>query len=115
MHQISQNITWYRRHKRYSQQELADVLDTTLGRVKTYEGGKATPPIEMLLKLSDLMDLSIDAIVKVKLDASIYPALKKEKIKEQKNIDSFSKINERLTSVELQLKKSLKQKVKQKQ
>lgn len=109
MHHINHNIKWFREHKRITQQELADQLDTTLGRIKTYELGTATPPLELMLTISDMMDITLDSLVRVQMDEMIYRAAKKEKVKERGFFDDLISINSRLDKVEKALKQKLKQ------
>ncbi|MEJ7610628.1 MAG: helix-turn-helix transcriptional regulator [Ferruginibacter sp.] len=112
MQYISHNIKWFRDHRRLTQQELADLLETTLGRVKSYEGGIADPPVNMLLNLAEVMNISIDALVKVQIDDSKYSGLRKDKFKEQELFKALNVVVKRLDSIEKTLarpaKKSLK-------
>lgn len=109
MHQINHNLKWYREYKRLTQQELADMLKTTLGRIKTYETDKATPPVEMLIAIAEIMNVTLDALVHVELDEMKYRAVKREKSKEYKFFDDLATINSRLEKVEKALKQKLKQ------
>lgn len=104
MHHINQNIKWYRDYKRLTQQELAESLQTTLGRVKTYESGKATPPVEMLIAIASMMNVTLDALVNISLDDMNYRAVKRDRIKEYKFFDDLVKINTRLDKLEQAVK-----------
>lgn len=110
MHHINHNLKWYRNHKRITQQELADMLGTSLGRIKTYETNKATPPIEIVIDIAQIMGVTIDALVSLPMDAAKYRATKKEKIQEYTFFDDLNSINSRLQKVEKALKQKLKQK-----
>ena len=76
MHYVNHNLRFYRLHNRFTQQEIADELETTLGRIKMYEQGHATPPIDMLIKISNMLHVSLDTLIKVKLSAKNYLNLK---------------------------------------
>lgn len=72
MNNISHNVKFYRQHFALTQQEIADKLKTTIGRVKTYESGVAAPQIEMLVSIAQMMNVSIDTLVQVKLTDKNY-------------------------------------------
>ncbi len=71
-HHINHNIKFWIAYKRYTYQDVADMLDTTLGRIKTYVGGVAVPPAEMLMKIADMMNVSLDTLFRTKLTAKNY-------------------------------------------
>lgn len=76
MHYISHNLKYYRVSNRFRQQEIADKIKVSLGMVKTYELGIAVPPIETLIKIADMMQITIDTLVKVQLTSKNYLQIK---------------------------------------
>jgi len=71
MHYINHNIRFFREHKRYTQNDIAGMLNTTLGRIKQYE--KVTyPPAEMVMAIADMMGISLDTLFRVKLNPKNY-------------------------------------------
>jgi transcriptional regulator with XRE-family HTH domain len=102
---IGQNVKWYREHKRLTQQEVADTLNTTLGRVKTYESGAAIPPVEILINIATWIDVSIDALIKVKLSEKNYLKLKKETEKENSLFSKLKALEQRVCDLEMKIKK----------
>ncbi len=67
MSKISFNIRHLRELKKLSQEGLADELQITRARLGAYEEARNEPPIEILIKLSDYFNISIDALVKTDL------------------------------------------------
>lgn len=55
-----------RKQKRWTQKELAGMLDIGLSQFNKYESGMHIPPIEKLIQLSDLFDTTVDYLVKGK-------------------------------------------------
>lgn len=53
-----------RKQKRWTQKELAGMLDIGLSQFNKYESGMHIPPIEKLIQLSDLFDTTVDYLVK---------------------------------------------------
>lgn len=67
---LGSNLKFLRKHNGMSQQALADALDiprTTLG---DYERSHTEPNLQMLQKLGKLFDVSIDQLIKIKLNKS---------------------------------------------
>jgi transcriptional regulator with XRE-family HTH domain len=64
MSKISFNIRHLRELKKLSQEGLADELKITRARLGAYEEARNEPPIEILIKLSEYFQISIDALVK---------------------------------------------------
>jgi transcriptional regulator with XRE-family HTH domain len=64
---ISRNIAHLRKIRGVSQELMADELDITRSRLSSWEESRASPPIELLIKLSEYFSMSIDSLVKVDL------------------------------------------------
>ena len=60
---IGKFIAECRKKKNMTQQELADKLDGAKSTVAMYEKGDRKPSMEVLLKLSEIFDCSIDYIL----------------------------------------------------
>ena len=67
MGKISSNIKHLRQLKKWSQEQLASALDSTRARIGSYEEERCDPPVETLIKISNLFHISIDALVKCDL------------------------------------------------
>jgi transcriptional regulator with XRE-family HTH domain len=65
--QIASNIRHLRSLKGWSQQQLADELDLSRSRIGSYEEGRAEPSIALLIQLSNVFQVAIDALVKADL------------------------------------------------
>ena len=68
---FSDNIVLLRGKKNMTQQELADVLILTRSRYVAYEYGRTEPPIDVLIRISNYYNVSIDLLVRV--DIRKYP------------------------------------------
>lgn len=69
MHHIAENLHYYRKSNRYLQSEIAERLGITLGQMKSYEGGKAIPPVDILIRMADMMQITLDELVRQQLSA----------------------------------------------
>ncbi|OYS70525.1 helix-turn-helix transcriptional regulator [Limosilactobacillus reuteri] len=58
--EISQRIKEYRLEKRYTQKELADLLNVKSSTVSGWELGRNIPSIEMIKKLADIFNVPFD-------------------------------------------------------
>jgi len=67
MSKISKNIKHLRQWKKWSQQELADELGISRSRIGSYEEERCDPPIDILVKISNLFHIAVDALVKCDL------------------------------------------------
>lgn len=72
MHYINHNLKFFREYKRYTQGDIAANIGATVGMIKTYENGKAVPQVEALIKIADMMNVSIDTLIRVKLTQKNY-------------------------------------------
>jgi transcriptional regulator with XRE-family HTH domain len=98
---ISENIKFYRAYQRVSQKELAASLGITIAMVKSYERvGNVTPSIIALIKIATMLNVSLDALIKIELTNDNYLLLKKEFIADKKNISAIEKLEKRVSALE---------------
>ena len=67
MSKISNNIKHLRSLKGWSQQQLAEKLNITRARIGSYEEERADPPVDILIRLSTMFHVAIDALLKCDL------------------------------------------------
>ncbi|MBQ9104315.1 MAG: helix-turn-helix transcriptional regulator [Clostridia bacterium] len=60
---IAQNLTKLRQSRNLTQSELAETLNYSDKSISKWEHGDATPPIEVLKRIADLYDVSLDFLV----------------------------------------------------
>ncbi len=70
MKKIAKNIYFLRKNRGLTQEKLAEALDITRSRVGSYEEGRSDPGIDILIQLSDLFKLPIDALLRHDLSRS---------------------------------------------
>jgi DNA-binding XRE family transcriptional regulator len=57
------NIRRHRKALSYNQTQLAEVLGVSRAAVGAYEEGRAMPPVPVLVRMSRLFSISLDALV----------------------------------------------------
>ncbi|HCM90719.1 MULTISPECIES: helix-turn-helix transcriptional regulator [Vagococcus] len=60
---ISSNIKKYRKLNQFSQEELASKMNISRQSISKWERGDALPSVENLVRLSELLDLSLDELI----------------------------------------------------
>ncbi|MGX7024694.1 helix-turn-helix domain-containing protein [Vagococcus hydrophili] len=60
---ISSNIKKYRELNKFSQEELANRMNISRQSISKWERGDALPSVENLIRLSELLDLSLDELI----------------------------------------------------
>lgn len=76
-----------------TKKELADKLDISERTLTRYESGISEPTISVLIKLSLLYNVSLDYIVGIKDDETIFTPSVKEELEEiNKRLDKIVKI-----------------------
>lgn len=60
---VAQTIQDFRKAKKLTQKDVAEAIGVKLPTYSTYETGRSEPPIEILVRLSYLFDVSIDVLV----------------------------------------------------
>ncbi len=64
---ISSNIRLLRKRKKLTQSDLSAILGIKRPTLNNYENQVSMPPIEMLIKLSDYFNISIDTLIRINL------------------------------------------------
>ena len=59
---VAQTIQELRKAKKLTQKEVADVIGVKLPTYSTYETGRSEPPVEILVRLSYLFNVSLDIL-----------------------------------------------------
>jgi len=65
---LSKNIRYIRTLKRLSQEQFADDLKVSRSRISSYEENRAKPPIRFLIALSEYAKITMDVLIKEKLN-----------------------------------------------
>lgn len=60
---LSDNIRSCRKSMGYTQEQLAEAMDVTVGAVSKWESGATTPELSILLELAALFEVSVDALL----------------------------------------------------
>ncbi|MFC4077113.1 helix-turn-helix domain-containing protein [Salinithrix halophila] len=60
---LSERLRSARKGKRMSQKRLAEQCNTTTGTISNYENGYSTPSNDMLTRLADVLDVSVDYLL----------------------------------------------------
>lgn len=47
----------------YTQEQLSELLDITIGHLQQMEGGRRNPSVPLLFQMMELLDFSVDALV----------------------------------------------------
>ena len=73
---FGENLIRYRKDKGMTQEELAEKLDVSRQSVSKWENGDSMPDADKLIRLSDLLDASLDELTgrQVKLEPIVVPA-----------------------------------------
>ena len=77
MNKIAKNIRHLRFLHKWSQEQLAEKLKISRARIGAYEESRCTPPVEILIRVSNLFHIAIDALVKCDLSTVEKDALMK--------------------------------------
>lgn len=60
---LSDNIKLFRKKFNFTQEQLAETLNVKRSAIGSYEEGRATPPLEVLLKMTKVFEVSLDELV----------------------------------------------------
>ena len=91
-----QRLKELRNEKGLTQKELAKKIDSTDKSIWAYENNVAVPPLDVLLKLADVFECSIDYLVSRADDfgnVSIQNSAHALSAEEQRLLDAYRKLN----------------------
>lgn len=60
---FAKNLRKYRKQKKYSQTELAKHIHYGYTAIANYESGRNEPSIDVLIKLANALDVTVDELV----------------------------------------------------
>ncbi len=60
---LAKNIRNFRKERRLTQEQLAEVMGVTLGAVYKWESGQSVPELSLIAELADFFDTSIDVLI----------------------------------------------------
>lgn len=60
---FNKRLRHMRMKRNYTQQRLADILDIALRSYQCYETGTRTPNYELLIRIADVLDVSLDYLL----------------------------------------------------
>lgn len=104
------NIKTLRNSLQLSQQEFGDLFSLSRGSIGSYEEGRADPKIESLVKISNYFNLSVDDLLKKKLNPKGVFESQQIKEEEEKVIEESSApiklyIEDRVEQLESEMEK----------
>lgn len=73
LNKFTENLKEERLRRQMTQQEVAEILKITKQQYSLYETGKRTMPIEKIVKLAKLYDISIDYLVGAEIFRKPFP------------------------------------------
>lgn len=87
---LSERIIELRKQKELSQQELADKIKISRAQMNRYENQGVQPPADVLKKLADVLNTSVDYLIDGAAEEKAKAALKDAKVLEQyKELESL--------------------------
>ena len=60
---LSENIRFFRKQRKMTQEKLAESLGVTVGAVYKWESGQSQPELNMLVEIADFFDTSVDVLL----------------------------------------------------
>ena len=66
--ELAANIRKYRKERKLTQEQLAEVMGVTTGAVHKWESGLSLPELNLIMQLADFFDISVDALLGQKMD-----------------------------------------------
>ena len=73
---LSENIRSFRKARRLTQEQFAEVLGVTAGAVYKWESGLSVPDISLILEMADFFDTSVDVLLGYQMKDNRFTAVK---------------------------------------
>ncbi len=65
--ELAENIKNFRKDRKLTQEQLAEVMGVTTGAVHKWEAGSSIPDLSIIMELADFFDVSVDVLLGFKL------------------------------------------------
>jgi len=86
---FGQKLLLLRKNKQMSQRDLSTKLDIAFSSIARYENNQVLPNTDIMLKIADLFNVSVDYLLK-DIDEDLYAIQDKELLKQIAQADSLS-------------------------
>ncbi len=98
MHKLNENVRFVRKQLNMTQDQFAQKLGIKRSLVGAYEEGRAEPRLDLLQKMAELIDISVDALIGSDITQGVSMPVNKEKYLRGKDVlvitvDEFKKDN----------------------
>ena len=95
---LSENIRAFRKEHAMTQEQLAEVLNVTVGAVYKWESGQSVPELGTIVELADLFDTSVDVLLGYEMkDNRLQTTIKRlEACRHEKNRDGLAEAEKAL-------------------
>ncbi len=60
---LGKRLNAARKEKGYTAQQMADLIHVTLSNYRKYESGRVYPPVDKLVQLADILDVTTDYLL----------------------------------------------------
>ena len=67
---FSENIKKFRKERKLTQEQFAEVFNVTVGAVHKWEVGSSTPDLSTIVKIADFFDVSVDVLLGVEIKSN---------------------------------------------
>ncbi len=93
---LAENIRHFRKEKKLTQEQLAEVLGVTVGAVSKWESSSTTPELTMLVELAGYFGTSVDVLLGYQLESHSLPQMLEEmkELREKRNYEEAIRIGE---------------------
>ncbi len=93
---LAENIRRFRKEKKLTQEQLAEVLGVTVGAVSKWESSATTPELSMLVELASYFGTSVDVLLGYRLEIHSLPQMLEEikELRDARNFEEAIKIGE---------------------
>lgn len=95
---LSENIRTFRKARAMTQEQLAEVLNVTVGAVYKWESGQSVPELGTIVELADLFDTSVDVLLGYEMkDNRLQKTVERLKVyRHEKNRDGLAEAEKAL-------------------
>src|SRR5688572_14699539 len=101
MELINKNIRYLREQAKWTQKELAARLDVKVPVVGSYEEFRSIPPVPIAIKIADVFNVSLDALLRIDMGKGAPKKSNKEKYLRGKEVLAITVDTQNKENIEL--------------